>query len=147
MSVRNRPARAEDAVPCARILGDWFTATDWLPRLHTPAVDLAFLRGLIGRNIVTVAEQNGVAVGFLARDEAQISHLFLAPAARGQGIGSDLIRRAQAAQDHLHLWCFQANEDALRFYEGHGFVAGQTTDGADNEEGVPDVKYLWSASA
>ncbi len=144
MSTIIRKARVEDAVPCARILGDWFTATEWLPRLHTPAEDLAFLRRLIGRNHVIVADQNGIAVGFLARDGRDLSHLYVTATLRGQGIGSALLDGAKASSDHLELWCFQANEAARRFYQRHGFVAAETTDGADNEEGVPDVRYLWS---
>ena len=146
-TVTLRPARAEDAVPCARILGDWVTATTWLPRLHTGAEDLAFLRHLIGAGQVTVADRGGVAVGYLARDGRDLKHLYLAPEARGAGIGSRLLHAAQAASDRLTLWCFQANEGARRFYERHGFRATTFTDGADNEEGVPDVRYDWEATS
>jgi hypothetical protein len=41
----------------------------------------------------------------------------------------------------VRLWCFQANSGARRFYERHGFVAVEFTDGHDNEEGCPDVLY------
>jgi hypothetical protein len=32
---------------------------------------------------------------------------------------------------------------ARRFYERHGFVAVEHTDGAGNEEREPDVRFLW----
>ena len=32
---------------------------------------------------------------------------------------------------------------ALRFYEARGFRAICFTDGADNEEKMPDVRYRW----
>jgi hypothetical protein len=32
---------------------------------------------------------------------------------------------------------------ARRFYEARGFRAIRFTDGADNEEGTPDVRYRW----
>ena len=43
----------------------------------------------------------------------------------------------------LELRCFQANTRARRFYETHGFRAIRFTDGADNEERTPDVRYRW----
>ena len=32
---------------------------------------------------------------------------------------------------------------ALRFYEARGFRPVRFTDGADNEEQMPDVRYRW----
>ena len=37
------------------------------------------------------------------------------------------------------------NTGARRFYERHGFVEAGRTDGRGNEEGVPDVLYVFSA--
>ena len=45
--------------------------------------------------------------------------------------------------EHLDLWTFQSNTAARRFYERHGFVAIDATDG-QNEENAPDVHYRWS---
>ena len=42
----------------------------------------------------------------------------------------------------MQLWAFQSNTGALRFYERHGFVAVEETDG-DNEERAPDVRMVW----
>jgi hypothetical protein len=41
------------------------------------------------------------------------------------------------------LWTFQANAPARRFYERHGFGAVEFGDGSGNEEGEPDVRYVW----
>ena len=46
----------------------------------------------------------------------------------------------------LELWCFQANERARRFYETRDFHAIRFTDGADNEEQMPDIRYRWERS-
>jgi hypothetical protein len=43
----------------------------------------------------------------------------------------------------LNLWTFQGNTRARRFYERHGFVGYEMTDG-DNEEGAPDIHYRWA---
>jgi hypothetical protein len=44
---------------------------------------------------------------------------------------------------HLHLWTFQRNAQARRFYEARGFALVEETDGAGNEEKEPDALYLW----
>lgn len=41
------------------------------------------------------------------------------------------------------LWTFQVNESAQRFYERHGFIAVERTNGLRNDEREPDVRYLW----
>jgi ribosomal protein S18 acetylase RimI-like enzyme len=45
--------------------------------------------------------------------------------------------------DGLALWTFQVNVAAQRFYERHGFIAVERTDGLRNEEREPDVRYVW----
>ena len=63
----------------------------------------------------------------------------------GKGAGTQLIDAAKATAGivALELWCFQANERARRFYEARGFRAIRFTDGADNEERMPDIRYRW----
>ena len=53
----------------------------------------------------------------------------------------ELAKRARP--DGLQLWTFASNVGAQRFYERHGFVAIRRTDGRDNEEGAPDILYVW----
>lgn len=61
----------------------------------------------------------------------------------GAGIGEVLLAQAKRLRPRgLQLWTFQSNTGARRFYERHGFVAVEQTDG-DNEEGAPDVRYEW----
>jgi hypothetical protein len=43
----------------------------------------------------------------------------------------------------MRLWVFESNVPARRFYELHGFVAVERTDGAGNEERAPDVRMEW----
>ena len=139
-----RPARPDDAAPLAAILGNFFEETPYLPRLHTPDEDHAFVAALIARGAVTVAANPDVC-GFMAQEGEEIGQLYLSPDARGQGIGSRLLQEAQSRADRLTLWCFQQNQGARRFYERHGFQAVAETDGAGNEEGCPDIRYEWRA--
>jgi GNAT superfamily N-acetyltransferase len=90
-----------------------------------------------------VIEIDGGVVAFLVLDNGWLAHLYVDPEWTGRGLGSRLVNLAKALHPHgLDLWTFQSNVGARRFYEQHGFVALETTDGA-NEEGAPDVHYHW----
>ena len=93
---------------------------------------------------MAVAERDGGIVSFLARDGEEIRLLYTHPDFIGSGAGSLLLEAAKASGvAALELWCFQANMRARKFYEGRGFRAIRFTDGADNEEKMPDVRYRW----
>ena len=103
---------------------------------------------VIPRSQVSVAQVEGRVVGMmvLARREAigWIDHLYLAPEAVGQGIGSAFVAQAKEQLGApVRLYTFQANQGARRFYERHGFRAIQFGDGSQNEEHCPDVLYEW----
>jgi GNAT superfamily N-acetyltransferase len=84
-------------------------------------------------------------VALLVLEGDWINHLYVDPPWRGQGLGSMLITLAKELHpQRLDLWTFQSNTAARRFYERHGFVAIDTTNG-QNEEHAPDVHYRWSA--
>ena len=94
-----------------------------------------------------VAEAQGAVVALMLLGEGWLEHLYVAPGWTGRGIGTRLVARAQADQGALQLWAFQANVGARRFYERHGFVAVEETDGRANEERTPDVRYEWRAGS
>ncbi len=85
-------------------------------------------------------------VGHLALRPGWIDHLYVEPVWHGQGIGSCLVALAQREQDELRLYTFQSNSRARRFYERHGFVIEELTDGLRNEEKMPDMTYYWQLS-
>jgi GNAT superfamily N-acetyltransferase len=93
---------------------------------------------------IWVAEQAGVATGFIAFRADWVDHLYVHPDHQGRGHGSTLLALAQASATSLRLWTFQCNLGARRFYERHGFRIEQETDGTNNEERQPDVLYLWT---
>lgn len=64
----------------------------------------------------------------------------------GLGIGRALLDGAKDRSDRLKLWTFQANHGAQRFYLREGFREIRRSDGADNDEGLPDIQYLWERS-
>jgi putative acetyltransferase len=118
------------------------TSLPYLPILHTSDEDLAFFDRLISAGGVTVAEVDGEVAAFLALGE-RVDHLYVRPDHYRQGLGSALLRAAQAARPRLELWVFQRNTNAIAFYEAHGFVVVKATDGADNEEREPDLLMAW----
>ncbi len=141
-----RKAELEDAKAMAEILQGWLEDTPWMPVLHTLADTEAFCGHLAKATACWVAVDAGRVSGFLARDEDWVTALYLAPNARGRGIGAALLAEAKAGCDALQLWCFQSNERARRFYERHGFVAEEFTDGADNDEKLPDIRFVWRST-
>jgi GNAT superfamily N-acetyltransferase len=117
----------------------------FLPVLHTVEEDRHFIENVILReSVVTVAESEAGIVSFLARQEEEIRLLYSRPDSIGAGAGSLLLAAAKrSGVAALELWCFQANIRARRFYEARGFHAVRFTDGRDNEEKAPDVRYRW----
>ncbi|MBY5931808.1 GNAT family N-acetyltransferase [Tateyamaria omphalii] len=138
-----RPAKPTDAGAVGAILSGFIDGTTWMPRIHTRAEDLSFAGHMIERGWVTVAEQGGQIRAFSARNGADVHALYVDARAQGQGIGADLLAEMQAASDHLTLWTFETNTGAQRFYLRHGFVEVERTDGARNDEGLPDIRYDW----
>lgn len=139
-----RPAAVADAAAIAALFRRSRAVLDFLPELHTAEEDLGFVRDvLLAEQRVTVAERGGVLAGFMAEHEGWITQLYLEPAVRRGGIGSALLADAQARNAELMLWCFAENAAARAFYERHGFVAVEFTDGAGNEARRPDVRYWW----
>ncbi|MFA6302802.1 MAG: GNAT family N-acetyltransferase [Legionella sp.] len=97
---------------------------------------------------VTVVEINNVIIGMmvLAKEGniGWIEHLYLAPSAVGQGIGTILVNEAKKnLGSPIRLCTFQENTKARRFYERHGFQIIELRDGSANEEGCPDAVILF----
>ena len=143
--LRCRRAIQNDADAIAAVLSSSFRLLEFLPMLHTVEEDRQFIEGVVLKECeVTVAESAGRIVSFLARQGEDIRMLYTHPDHIGLGAGSLLMEAAkEAGTPALELWCFQANGRARRFYEAHAFRAIRFTDGADNEEKMPDVRYRW----
>jgi hypothetical protein len=59
-------------------------------------------------------------------------------------VGLALLTAVREDAEELNLWTFQANAQARRFYERHGFRLIEMTDGSGNEERTPDARYRWT---
>jgi GNAT superfamily N-acetyltransferase len=116
----------------------------FVPHLHTPQEDACwFAERLFAANEIWLSEAPDGATAYVAFRPDFIEHLFVRPDVQGGGLGVTLLDKAKAQAAELTLWTFQQNHRARRFYERHGFSCVRLTDGADNEEKLPDVLYRW----
>jgi GNAT superfamily N-acetyltransferase len=138
-----RPDGPEDAPAAARVhRASRIRAMPWLAILHSAEDDVAWMRDVVfPSQSVWLACAGDTLVGIAARKGTWLEHLYVAPGWTGRGIGARLLARAASESPVLDLWAFQRNAGARRFYERHGFVAVEFTDGSGNEEREPDVRY------
>jgi GNAT superfamily N-acetyltransferase len=120
-------------------------ALPWLAGRHTPQEDQWFFQERVFKECnVWGAFREDELAGIIAFRSDWIDQLYVLPHAQGDGVGTKLLQLAQGAFSHLHLWTFQRNQRARRFYEARCFVLIKETDGANNEEKEPDALYLWT---
>lgn len=118
---------------------------EYLPKIHTAEEDEAFFRSQLKDHECFVALRDDQIVGFVVVGNGWLHHLYVDPDKQDRGAGTLLLSAAKSRSEAgLQLWTFQANEGARRFYERHGFVLVEETDGSNNEEQVPDVRYQWA---
>jgi GNAT superfamily N-acetyltransferase len=149
MPFKLRAATDEDAQAIAGVYFASFRLLTFLPMLHT----LSSYRWYVANRMlkewaVTVAEDDTGIVAFLGWRGEELGHFYVRPDRIGHGAGTLLLEAAKSSGvEALALWCFQANVRARRFYEARGFKPVRFTDGADNEERMPDVRYRWARSS
>jgi ribosomal protein S18 acetylase RimI-like enzyme len=140
-----RRADPGDAARLAAIHRDARAAAmPWLAVLHDAAETEAWMREhVIANQEVRVAVIGGAIVGFMALEGAELEQLYVAPRAQGRGVGTALLDLAKRSRpEGFSLWVFARNARARAFYERHGLVAIERTDGRTNEEQEPDVRYF-----
>jgi 8-oxo-dGTP pyrophosphatase MutT (NUDIX family)/GNAT superfamily N-acetyltransferase len=140
-----RPAVVADAAGCARVyIRSKAFAMPEVSEPHSEAEITAWIaeQAIPGMQ-VWVADLDGVVVGQVMLALGWLHHLYIDPSWMGRGLGDQFMALArQREPDGLQLWAFQSNRGARRFYERHGFVAVEFTDGQRNDERWPDVRYV-----
>jgi len=119
--------------------------TPWLPQVRSRLADVHVMSKVIYRGWVQMVQDSQGPAGFIARDGTTIHALYVHPRARGQGLGRALLDDAKARANRLDLWVLQANEPARDFYARHGFAEASRTNGAGNDENLPDIRMVWQA--
>ena len=90
------------------------------------------------------AEHDGVPVGMLALIPAQrrIDQIFVAPTAKGKGVGLAMLAHAKNLMpDGIILTTHETNRPACAFYESRGFVLTGTE--PDNVHRRTKCHYAW----
>ena len=97
------------------------------------------------RVLVVLEESTLAVVGFMAATPESISQLYVHVDHQGKGVGSMLVGIAkQHSHGRLRLFTFEANKNAQRFYERHGFEV--VARGFEKEWQLADIEYEWSAA-
>ena len=141
LTIQDAPAAA--AIHCAAgaLIPDYDTS------LHSAEEYVAFYRDTVmPKDELWGAFEGDVLRGFIALLPGWVDHLYVAPALHRRGIGTSLLQLAQEAQAELRLYTFQSNKNARAFYERHGFLIEEMTNGERNEEKMPDITYRWVRS-
>ena len=140
-----RRATDADADAIAEVHFASYRLLSFLPMLHSIESYRWYVANVMLKQCaVTVAEDDTGIVAFLGLRGEELGQFYTRPDRIGRGAGTQLIESAKSSGvAALELWCFQANTRARRFYEARGFRAIRFTDGAQNEERTPDVRYRW----
>lgn len=132
-----------DGRACARIIREWGEETPWAPPLDDLDPMAAYWSEMIAAHPTWVAETGGEVVGFCMREDdiGNIAGLYVARAARGQGVGKHLLDSAKSGRDRLVVWAYEANEDARRFYLREGLV--EVGRELEERSGLIDIEHHW----
>jgi GNAT superfamily N-acetyltransferase len=141
-----RRATAADVDAVADVwLRSYAAALPTVRRAHSDDEVRAWVRDVVVPDRETwVATVDDVVAAMMVLHDGDIDQMYVDPSHQDRGIGGRLIELGkQRFPAGLALWTFQVNDSAHRFYERHGFVTVERTDGSGNEEREPDVRYVW----
>ena len=148
MATAIRRATPKDAPHAAEVFLASRATMTYLPHLHTDEETRNFIRRVVGEAETWVADRDGEVVGFAVIQDGRLHHLYVQPSRFSTNTGGRLFE--QVCKEHpegFQLWAFQQNTGARRFYERHGCALVRLTNGADNEEKLPDALYVWPAKS
>lgn len=78
---------------------------------------------------------DGIVKGMIHLEGREIAELYVDYFFWKEGIGTKLVEFAKEKFDAKFVWTLEKNEDAIRFYEAHGFKLNGTR---QLEEGTPE---------
>ena len=78
---------------------------------------------------------DGIVKGMIHLEGKEIAELYVDYFFWKEGIGSKLVEFAKEKYDAKFIWTLEKNEDAIRFYEAHGFNLNGKR---QLEEGTPE---------
>lgn len=140
-----RRATIADLQACAEIINAYIDTTDWLPRTASrEEIEAIFVPDLLDKRDLIVAELDAKIVGYMSMaEDGFIPAIYLAPEARGRGIGKQFLDFAKATYpQEVRLDCFLPNVAARKFYAREGFteIEGERF---TEEEGILKLRLRW----
>jgi ribosomal protein S18 acetylase RimI-like enzyme len=104
-----------------------------------------FLNHVLPQNEVCLALGGAALLGFVAASRESVNQLYVHPAHRRRGIGTQLLDGAKARSGgSLWLYTFARNATARAFYRRSGFV--EVAHGFEPMWQLDDVKLCWTAA-
>ncbi len=144
-----RPATVEDREGVADVYLAARRAAPMPAPVHQEASIRRWIDGrLRSEDPIWVAERSGAVVGYARFPGGWLDDLYVHPEQQRQGTGAALLDVVKAHRpEGFCLWVFESNGPARGFYERHGLVPLEHTDGSGNEERAPDVRMAWPGQA
>ena len=140
-----RPAEPGEAAVLAAVHLRSRRAAPMPDPVHDEADVTRWLAGRLESDEVWVADlaDHGV-VGYARLTPGWLDDLYVVPVAARRGVGTALLDLVKAREPAgFCLWVVASNTPARAFYERHGLVELESTDGSANEERAPDVRLAW----
>ena len=142
MNLIIRSGGIEDADNCAKIVSNWISATEWMPRLYSQMQLSEMIKEAIPQREFWVVGQP--IIGYLSFNVESLQVVALYTATPGKGIGKALLDKVKERYRYMHLWSHSANIGAHKFYRREGFNSvGSKKEGTD---GIPEIQFEWSGS-
>jgi GNAT superfamily N-acetyltransferase len=145
--MRLRRGEERDADELARIKHACYSRMTYLPPIPTLEEYRRFVSAILlpNQEVWVSEDEEGRVAGWFSLTTGSLEHIYVDPERQNRGLGSELLAEVmQRMPGGFSLWTFQKNEGARRFYERHGLRAVEFTDGRDNIEREPDVRYEWA---
>ena len=113
--------------------------------VHSKAEYISFAGKMIDQSWVKVFEQKYI-LGFIARNAENIYALYVEADARGQGIGTALLKDAKLSTPKLALTTLETNYRARKLYRREGFLEFDKTKMLKNNVVLPEIRLIWRKS-
>ena len=124
--MRLRRGGPGDVAQIARMLRSTYDRMTFIPRLHTPEEDLAYVTSLFADHEAWVAADGDDVLGFAILSSDQLLQIHVDPGRQNQGIGTLLLRRMESiieleGADRVQLDTLSDNVRAVNFYQHQGY--------------------------
>ncbi|MFB6367089.1 N-acetyltransferase [Paenibacillus elgii] len=108
----------------------WRTNAEEMKTKYLPAAD------------TFVIEEDGHVAGFVSMMDDYMAALFIDSRHHKKGLGKQLLDHVKQDRTAIRLQVYRQNEQAVRFYEKHGFRIEEET--IDEETSAEDYGMVWT---